>query len=505
MISNTDVKSFQALDLWMESVDTMETIPLFEKVPPPLTIPELATADLKSQPKDVRSFFESGDTSLLDQASLQSKIGAILQVCFENTGSSLSGTIYEHYLKSSEAVAAWAMPEELLEGLIQGLLYTPGHVVFFASLSPWQKSFPGTLSRRLKTQRLRLLKATLQAAKTIGAFALEALKTMLGEIDSLYLESFQEIVEDACLLLKSPDQLLDICLDALAHASDRLINESDIVRDYFTRHMFAIALDHCEEAAESASPKDDLWAFEPFTPSSASPTLLSHRRLDAPQLERLAAGDHVQFELARYPENIFLAEKPTFDATIESSTQGSVTFLCLSYPPAYCVSARWRMKHCGSFVTSRTMLDSLVSLIKDKQGTCALYPLLIENKSLKHDLSEDDKYEYRTDLNECQNQAVEDSLRSRLTCIWGPPGTGKTQTVTAILQELISRRPEDRILVTAPTHNAVDNILKRYLRVVGPAGLRPLRVSTNVIFSILLLLLLFILVTVLTYNLPEID
>jgi regulator of nonsense transcripts 1 len=177
VISNTDVKSFQVLDLWMESVDTMETIPLFEKAPPPLTIPELAMADLTSQPDEIRGFFESGDISLL-------------------------------------------------EGLIQGLVYTPGHVVFFAALSPWQENFPGSLSRTLNAQSLRLLKATLQATNAIDMFALDTMKTILGEVDSLSLESFQEIVEGACLLIKSPDQLLDIYLDALAHTSERLIHES---------------------------------------------------------------------------------------------------------------------------------------------------------------------------------------------------------------------------------------------------------------------------------------
>jgi hypothetical protein len=109
------------------------------------------------------------------------------------------------------------------------------------------------------------------------------------------------------------------------------------------------------------------------------------------------------------------------------------------------------------------MLDSLVSLLKDKERACALYPLLIENKPLKHESLDGDRYEYRTDLKECQNQAVEYSLKAPLTCIWGPPRTGERHKVAVILQKLILRRPEDRILVTAPTYSAVDNILKRYL------------------------------------------
>jgi regulator of nonsense transcripts 1 len=55
-----------------------------------------------------------------------------------------------------------------------------------------------------------------------------------------------------------------------------------------------------------------------------------------------------------------------------------------------------------------------------------------------------------------------------------------------ILQELLQRRPEERILVTAPTHNAVDNMMKRYLSITGLTGAKPLRVSTNVSLSSIL-------------------
>lgn len=132
------------------------------------------------------------------------------------------------------------------------------------------------------------------------------------------------------------------------------------------------------------------------------------------------------------------------------------------------------------------MLDALVALVEKKQNGCVLYPLLVENKSPPEYLPLGPAYDFREDLNECQNRAVAAALTSRLSCIWGPPGTGKTQTVVAILQELLQRRPEERILVTAPTHNAVDNILKRYLCVAGSTGAIPLRVSTNVSVSSIL-------------------
>ncbi|KAH2585859.1 hypothetical protein KXW93_008520, partial [Aspergillus fumigatus] len=299
-----------------------------------------------------------------------------------------------------------------------------------------------------------LLQSALRAANTIGGFAVGALRTILHEADSMSLASFRDLVEQACLLLSSPEQMLDICLEVFDGASELLLNESLPGREYFARSVFGGALDHSEEASEATAPHHDLWGFQPVSLSLNPPVLTSYRRIDAPQLERLAANDHVRFELARYPDNMFFVELPTFDALVESAQQGVVTFRCMSYPPAFCASARWRMRHCGSFVTCQAMLDALVALVEKKQNSCVLYPLLVENKSPPEYLPLGPAYDFREDLNECQNRAVAAALTSRLSCIWGPPGTGKTQTVVAILQELLQRRPEERILVTAPTHNA---------------------------------------------------
>jgi regulator of nonsense transcripts 1 len=88
-------------------------------------------------------------------------------------------------------------------------------------------------------------------------------------------------------------------------------------------------------------------------------------------------------------------------------------------------------------------------------------------------------------LNDSQCAAVEAAQHSRLLCLWGPPGTGKTQTIVAIIR-MLQTTTESRLLVSAPTHNAVDNVMRRYLSQVGREGelgssqLSPLRVSTEV-------------------------
>ncbi len=66
-------------------------------------------------------------------------------------------------------------------------------------------------------------------------------------------------------------------------------------------------------------------------------------------------------------------------------------------------------------------------------------------------------------LNQFQWQAWEDALTHRARLIWGPPGTGKSQTVKAlvvgaILEARQANRPL-RVLVCASTYTAIDNVL----------------------------------------------
>jgi superfamily I DNA and/or RNA helicase len=61
--------------------------------------------------------------------------------------------------------------------------------------------------------------------------------------------------------------------------------------------------------------------------------------------------------------------------------------------------------------------------------------------------------------NEAQRRAIEDSLSSQLSIIWGPPGTGKTQTIAwAIEAHLNAGR---RVLLVSHANNAVDEAIEK--------------------------------------------
>lgn len=82
------------------------------------------------------------------------------------------------------------------------------------------------------------------------------------------------------------------------------------------------------------------------------------------------------------------------------------------------------------------------------------------------------KISQRYGLNNSQAEAVEGAMNaSQIAIIHGPPGTGKTTTLVALIRELI--QSEKRILVCAPSNNAVDLLAKQ----LDDHGVKVLRIG----------------------------
>jgi hypothetical protein len=68
-------------------------------------------------------------------------------------------------------------------------------------------------------------------------------------------------------------------------------------------------------------------------------------------------------------------------------------------------------------------------------------------------------------LNSSQTDAVAQAAKNGLTIIWGPPGTGKTQTLAGcihgLVREAVRRGQPLKLLVAGPTYKAVEEIIGR--------------------------------------------
>ena len=65
-------------------------------------------------------------------------------------------------------------------------------------------------------------------------------------------------------------------------------------------------------------------------------------------------------------------------------------------------------------------------------------------------------------FNESQKEAVQVSTGSDVTFIWGPPGTGKSQTLGSLAETLL--KENNTLLITAHTNEAVDGLMEKIIK-----------------------------------------
>ena len=109
--------------------------------------------------------------------------------------------------------------------------------------------------------------------------------------------------------------------------------------------------------------------------------------------------------------------------------------------------------------TYQEMEGTIKNLLKIENGPISdLVDVLLGNKEQSPALKTH-QFEIPS-LNESQNKAVQSVLQSQdVSIIHGPPGTGKTTTIVAAIQQLAKK--ESTILVTAPSNAAADLLTEK--------------------------------------------
>ena len=410
-------------------------------------------------------------------------ISQVLDIAWQTTSFDLSTAIYRWHLDTHKSEL---QSGDVIQCLVDFLESMPSLVVHLCRLGPWSDLEP-FIHQRLQASTLALVSALIRSANKMGHMVVEYLRSILHQTTYFSLEDIQTIFELVALTVSDPEVAMDILLQALEPLSTRLLLSTPLQTEYLLRQLTGVVLDHIESSIDEMKANKQRstysWKFDsPLQESDKGLMLMCRLRLDAPSTTKLAKGDHVKFTSIGQPTNIISTESWTFEALVEASQGGDITFRCIRRPPAFFQKCWWSVDKCSSFVTSKSMLEAVVTLMSKKQLCCNIFGSLFPSSapSTNGVKGKTSAYENRSDLNTSQNKAIETALEAPLTLIWGPPGTGKTHTIVALCQELLSQNEGIRLLVTAPTHSAVDNVMRQYIKRSTEGKFRPLRVSTDV-------------------------
>lgn len=179
---------------------------------------------------------------------------------------------------------------------------------------------------------------------------------------------------------------------------------------------------------------------------------------------------------------IISKDKPTGkeeQATVVRKTKRSITLGYNKIPPYLVFGRNLRLDLYSNDITFQRMLDALDSL--DKRPNLQEYiksniVLFNERKDIQIQ-----KYKHQF-LNSKQQEIINQALGTNdIFLIHGPPGTGKTTTLSHLIKSFFEEG--NKVLVTAPSNTAVDNILEKLQGLEVPSTRigNPIRMDENLL------------------------
>lgn len=486
VISNRDGASMRNLDLWLEYVETTEKLPLFPQEAKQYSIPNRHDVVSSSDPPWLVEIVTHHDLTLLTRLQSVDQYKLVFTSVRWTNDKGFLLQCFEHILGNIENTAVGA--KTLLQTMIEFLAIEPTMAVtfvrFFASLGIGENQ---DLALLLEASLLPILRAFVLSANTMGHLILEPLKTILSNISpgSLSLSDVTDLIELVALTIRSTDLALGLLLDCLQPNAHRFMTADSQVVRHLLRNLIAIALEHIEEAEKVAKRQQGLLDLKSYPKAKEVNVVEVEFRIDTTGTPKTSS--HVRLTTASLPSNVLVGTNYSIDALVVFSETGRARCKCLHPLPPYFADCSWVLEDCGPFVTAKSMIDAVKDLNTLQEDCCGVAGIIfgIPSPSLVLPTSER-AWNGIPRLNESQNKAIKLALNNSLLCLWGPPGTGKTETIVEMICALQAADEGARVLVTAPTHNAVDNVMRRYIQrnqgqyLVKKTQPNVLRISTEV-------------------------
>jgi superfamily I DNA and/or RNA helicase len=195
-------------------------------------------------------------------------------------------------------------------------------------------------------------------------------------------------------------------------------------------------------------------------------------------LSRAPKGEELSpFHAMNAGDNVLLTMPPgteplSAEGTLYKVEEYGVT-VALNVPgPDYEPRGSCQIDLLGSDATYQRMRKALVTAAESKRSRLSTLREIFLGQTSPTRSKAPKVVFFNEALNEFQRDAVKSALAADdVALVHGPPGTGKTTVLVEIIRQHVSRG--DRVLATAPSNIAVDNILEKLL----DTGLRVVRLG----------------------------
>ncbi|KAJ3824830.1 RNA dependent RNA polymerase-domain-containing protein [Lentinula raphanica] len=482
VVSNRDRIAHELFDLRFDHVTTEEFLKRFAHVDKTYLPNTLQDVDLDSLPEPLRVVFAepANETRVKRLLSMEHITTQVLDQCADFA-----------WIHHADHQLFWIFDtilnlQPMNQGLVLKWLDTQPLLVFCILkkfIADESNSLPAPWTALGPTIVQHIIRAA-YAVPIAALYALEKLKTTVAAIE---FHNYLEILELAMISIRAPQQIIETLM--VLHECREAVRAESPAKEYAHKQALAVAVDRAQEAADVCPCDEDGKIKRQRSAPAVVPlfavegdvfNVVAHIRVDSPTTIRLHS--HVRFRAASKPEKGVM-DSDILDGLVTLSESGEIRVKLVHRPPPEFERMEWYLYDVGSVATFRAMVDAIRRLALEGPECCRFSRMITDafpedddgdDAGVIEDVAAISAPIDANDLNESQYEAIRRTRQAQVSLIWGPPGTGKTTVVVQVLRDLIQNLAEgSKILMTASTHNAVDNVLERFVRLNDSINIVP--------------------------------